>query len=110
MSSSLTRRAEVPERSADQRREALAQANHVRTKRALLKADLKRGRIPIAALIAEPPPFLVTAKTMELLKALPGCGPIKATRLLERCHVSPNKSIGGLTERQRSELIRALQK
>ena len=46
---------------------------------------------------------------MTLLRALPGYGPIKATRLLESCHVSPNKSIRGLTERQRTELIRALQ-
>jgi hypothetical protein len=78
--------------------------------RAALKADLKRGRISITALIADPPEYLGSAKMMTLLRALPGCGPIKAARLLERCHVSPTKSIGGLTERQRSELIRALQK
>jgi hypothetical protein len=108
MSSPLTPRVELPRRSAEQRREALAQANQVRTQRALLKTDLKRGSVSITALIADPPPYLASAKVVELLRALPGYGPIKATRLLERCHVSPTKSVEGLTERQRAELIRTL--
>ena len=47
---------------------------------------------------------------MELLRALPGFGPIKATRLLESCQASLTKSVAGLTERQRAELVGALQK
>jgi len=108
MSFSLTRRAEVPERSVDQRREALAQANRVRTNRARIKEDLKQGRVSLADLLADPPPYLSSAKVMELLRALPGYGPIKATRLLERCQVSPTKTVGGLTERQRTRLFKSL--
>ena len=81
----------------------------MRVQRAALKADLKRGSVSLTALIGDPPEYLGSAKMMTLLRALPGYGPIKATRLLESCHVSPNKSIRGLTERQRTELIRALQ-
>ena len=110
MSASPTRRVELPRRSADQRWEALAQANQVRAKRAQLKRDLKASRVSIVELIADPPPHLASAKVMELLQALPGYGPIKATLLLERCQVSLTKSVGGLTERQRVELSRALQK
>ena len=109
MSSLLTQRDEVPGRSADQRREALTLANDVRTKRAALKAKLKNGRVSIAALIAGPPQYAASAKVTELLKALPGYGPVKVARLLERCRVSPHKTIGGLNERQRAELSRALQ-
>jgi hypothetical protein len=94
----------------EQRRQALAHATQVRRQRALLKADLKRGSVSIAALIGDPPAYLASAKMMAVLRALPGWGPIKAARLLERCRVSPTKSIGGLTQRQRTELIRALQK
>lgn len=78
--------------------------------RAQLKRDLKAGRVSIVELIAQPPAYLTSAKVMELLRALPGLGPIKATRLLESCQVSLTKSVAGLTARQRSELIRALQK
>ena len=108
MSSPPTGRVELPKRSADQRREALAQANQVRTKRAQLKTELKCGRVSIVELIADPPPYLASAKMMELLRALPGYGPIKATRLLERCQVSLTKTVGGLSERQRTELVRVL--
>jgi hypothetical protein len=99
---------EVPQRSAQQRREALAHANRVRFQRALLKADLKRGNHSIANLIADPPEYLASAKVLEVLTALPRYGRMRATGLLERCRVSPKKSIGGLSERQRRELIRAL--
>ncbi len=110
MSSPRTPPTEVPRRSLDQRREALAQANRVRMQRALLKADLKRGSVSIKTLIGDPPQCLTSAKVVEVLMALPGYGRIKAARLLEHCHVSPKKSVGGLTEGQRDALIRALEK
>jgi rRNA processing protein Krr1/Pno1 len=109
MPSSPTRRVELPKRSADQRRQALAQANRVRKTRAQLKRDLKGGRVSVIELIADPPAYLASAKVMELLRALPGFGPAKATRLMESCQVSPVKSVGGLSERQRDRLIGALQ-
>ena len=109
-SSPLSRPVEAPRRSADQRREALAHANRVRTQRAALKADLKRGDVSIAALIGDPPECLASAKIMEVLMALPGYRHTKAAQLLERCRVSPRKSVGGLTERQRAEIIMTLKK
>ena len=84
-------------------------ANAVRTQRAALKADLKRGAVSVAALIADPPQCLASAKLADVLRALPGYGPAKVTHLLERCQVSPRKSFGGLTERQREALIAALE-
>ena len=110
MSSPRTPPTEVPRRSLDQRREALAQANRVRLQRAVLKADLKQGSVSIEALIADPPECLASAKVAEVLMAVPGYGRTKVARLLERCHVSPKKSVGGLTEGQRDALIRALEK
>ena len=110
MSSSPTPPLGAPERSAAQRREALALANKVRSERAQLKRDLKRGEVSIAELLREPPGCLASAKVMDLLRALPGYGPAKTARLLTRCRVSPSKSMAGLTERQREALIAALEK
>jgi hypothetical protein len=59
-------------------------------------------------LINDPPQYVATAKIAELLMALPGCGPVKVGRLLERCQLSPRKTVAGLSERQRSALLEAL--
>jgi hypothetical protein len=43
-----------------------------------------------------------------MLLALPKYGRVKATKILHSCRVSPSKTFGGLTERQRTELTRRL--
>jgi hypothetical protein len=40
--------------------------------------------------------------------ALPKVGRVKATKILQSCRVSPNKTFGGLSERQRAELAARL--
>jgi hypothetical protein len=52
----------TPERSLDQRIEALSRANEVRTLRAQLKRDLKAGRVSIGALLLDPPAYVESAK------------------------------------------------
>jgi hypothetical protein len=107
MRSLPTKANEAPEH---QRRVALAKANQVRTRRAALKAELKRGDLSAAALITEPPRCLATAKITELLRALPGYGPVNVERVLKLCQVSPRRSVGGLSARQRGELVKALER
>jgi len=43
-----------------------------------------------------------------MLLALPKLGSVKITNILHSCRVSPSKTFGGLTERQRTELARRL--
>ena len=101
---SLDEHRAAPERSLDQRMDALGRANEVRALRAQLKRDLKAGRVSIGALLLNQPPYLETAKVFDLLLALPKVGRVKATKILQGCRVSPNKTFGGLSERQRAEL------
>jgi hypothetical protein len=77
----------------------------VRSKRASLKVELKRGEVTIASVLREPPEFLLTAKVVDLLMAAPKCGRVKSSRIMEQCRVSPSKTVGGLSDRQRSELL-----
>jgi hypothetical protein len=95
----------APERSLDQRMDALGRANKVRSRRAALKADLKRGAASIRDVLVAPPDFLLTAKVVDLLMAAPKCGRVKSARIMELCRISPSKTIGGLSERQRAELL-----
>jgi hypothetical protein len=98
----------TPARSLDQRIDALNKANEIRTLRAALKRDLKAGTTSIDALLLDPPPSLQTAKVLDILLALPKIGTVKATTILDSCRVSPSKTFGGLTDRQRAELAARL--
>jgi hypothetical protein len=97
--------AQAPLRSLDQRMEALKRANDIRVRRAKLKKDLKDGRIQIEAILLHPPDYVSTAMVFDLLMAVPKFGRVKAARLLNQCRISQSKTVGGLSERQRAELV-----
>ena len=100
----------APERSLTQRMEALKRANDVRTRRAKLKRDLKGGRTNVHGLLLDPPEYVLTAKVFDLLLAVPKYGRVKVNRILTHCRISPSKTIGGLSERQRNELVSYLRR
>jgi hypothetical protein len=97
--------AHAPARSLDQRMDALNKANDVRVKRAQLKKDLKDGKAKIETILGNPPEYVETAKVVDILMAVPKFGRVKANRFLTVCKISPSKTVGGLSERQRTELI-----
>ena len=90
--------------------EALKRANDIRSKRAQLKRDLKGENVKIQTLLLDPPEYVLTAKVIDMLMAVPKYGRVKTNRILNQCRISPSKTIGGLSERQRSELVQQLRK
>jgi hypothetical protein len=96
---------QAPARSLDQRMEALKRANDIRVKRAQLKKDLKAGRVLVEQILGSPPEYVETAKVFDILMAVPKFGRVKAARFLNQCRISQSKTVGGLSERQRAELI-----
>lgn len=101
----------APERSIVQRLEALENANRIRTYRAGVKRDLKARRVSIYDLLLEPVhPMLETAKVYDLLLATPKYGRVKANKVLQLCRISASKTVGGLTHRQRVELVSTLRR
>ncbi len=95
----------VPGRSREQRLRALQQANEIRLARAKLKKDLASGKLELAQILAEPPECVRTARARELLLVLPKIGSVKAGRILAQCGIAHSKTLGGLTDRQRAELL-----
>ena len=85
--------------------EALKRANDIRVRRAQLKKDLKDGRAQIEEILLDPPEWVETAKVFDMLMAVPKLGRVKAARLLNSCRISQSKTVGGLSDRQRQELI-----
>ena len=96
--------------SLDQRMDALKRANDIRTARAKLKKDLKAGKANIHTLLLDPPEYVLTAKVFDMLLAVPKYGRVKTNRILNQCRISPSKTIGGLSERQRAELVSQLRR
>ncbi len=82
--------------------EALQRANDIRVKRAQLKRDLKNGLADIEEILKNPPEYVATAKVFDMLMAVPKFGRVKATRFLNQCRISQSKTVGGLSDRQRS--------
>jgi hypothetical protein len=100
----------APERSLAQRMDALQRANEIRSKRAQLKRDLKGSRVSIHQLLLDPPEWVETAKVFDMLLAVPKYGRVKVNKILAQCRISPSKTIGGLSERQRAELVQLLRR
>jgi hypothetical protein len=102
--------APVPERTHDQRMRALRRANDIRTRRAQLKRDLKAGKMQVDGLLLDPPEWVMSAKVFDMILAVPKYGRVKANKILGQCRISPSKTIGGLSQRQRAELVQMLRR
>jgi hypothetical protein len=94
----------------EQRMRSLARANQIRTARATLKNELAAGQARIEDVLTHPPACATTAKVSDLLLAVPGVGPTRATRALARCQIPYAKTAAALSERQRVALIALLRK
>jgi hypothetical protein len=110
MAPSLKTSVAAPERSLDQRMDALRRANDIRSARAKLKKDLKAGKASIHALLLDPPEYVMTAKVFDMLLAVPKYGRVKTNRTLNQCRIPPSRTIGGLSGRQRAELVNQLRR
>ena len=95
-------------RAGEQRKRSLAVANQTRTARAALKNELATGRAQIEDVLTDPPPCAATAKVSDLLLAIRGVGPKRASRALARCQIPYAKRAADLSERQRVALIALL--
>ena len=110
MPPSVETAAAVPERTEEQRMRALRRANEIRSARAKLKRDLKAGKVKIEKLLLDPPDYVMSAKAFDMILAVPKYGRVKANKILTQCRISPSKTIGGLSERQRAELVHMLRR
>jgi hypothetical protein len=94
---------QAPDRSLEQRMAALERANRIRFARAQWKREAKHSvadrRKPLES------EEFATMKAIDYLMALPMVGRTKANKILANCRISASKTLGGLTQRQRDELL-----
>lgn len=87
---------------------ALRLANEIRSQRARIKRELKRGEVSIEELLQSPPLFIRTAKLFDILLAVPTFGRVKTNKILSEARISPSTTIQSLSEEQRRSLLRLL--
>jgi hypothetical protein len=89
--------------------QALQRANAVRLARAELKRRVALGEISAADVIMESPWEAESMTVSDLLTSQHRWGQTRCRRLLQSIPMSENKTIGTMTDRQRSALAALLQ-
>jgi S13-like protein len=105
----LRRRSTVPlppPLTADERREALEKAAQARKERAELKVSLKQGDTTLEILLDRTDEKVVgSMKVTDVLESMPGVGPVRAQKIMDRLAISSSRRLRGLGEKQRRSLI-----
>jgi hypothetical protein len=95
----------VPILTPQQRQAGLLKAAAARKATGAVVADLKAGRLSLAAALGDDRAQRV--RVAQLVRALPHVGQVKAARILEDAGIAESKRVAGLGPRQRAALIEA---
>lgn len=97
----------APVRTPEQRAEALARALESRQEKARLRRALRERAIsPVTVILgAAENPLWGSFRVSWLLESVPGIGPARAERLMDRLGIARSRRIQGLGERQRAAVI-----
>lgn len=111
----MTIEARPPVRTIAQRDAALEKANRIRIAQAKLKRNLKTASRPeawaqIIDELEQPSEVVARMYVIDLLKSCHRIGDTKAHRLLRLADVSPRRRVGGLSDRQRTNLADQLRR
>jgi hypothetical protein len=88
---------------------ALERANRVRLARAELKRSIATGEVAAAEVVARCPWEAESMTLAELLTSQRRWGHTRCRKFLAGVALTETKTLGSLTERQRRELVRALE-
>lgn len=100
----------LPNLSPEQRQQALDKAAAARRARSELLEQVKNKDLTVQDVLqrAENDETIKNTKVLQVLKAVPGYGPAKASQLLEQLDIADNRRLGGLGPRQRQALLDTL--
>ena len=98
----------VPNLSVEQRADALAKAQEMRTKRMELRKELKAGKVTLAEVLKREDEIVTRMKVKYLLESLPNVGKITAASLMEEIGINESRRVQGLGKRQLALLLEKL--
>ncbi len=98
----------LPKLTPEQRAAALVKATQVRQARAEVRQRLRTRPSTLREVITEgrDDEIIGKMKVVTVLESLPGVGPIRAARLMQRIGISPSRRVRGLGPNQVAALER----
>lgn len=97
----------IPELSDEQRQQARNAATAARRRRADIKQALRlqQTSLPEVLELAEIDDVIAHTKVVDVLRSLPRVGTVRATAVMERLDIAPNRRLRGLGRHQVAALI-----
>ncbi|HOL51819.1 MAG TPA: integration host factor, actinobacterial type, partial [Bacillota bacterium] len=82
----------LPELTDEQKREALKKAQEVRSKRAQIRAELKKGNMSLEEVLANAEDEVIgKMRVAYLLESLPRIGKVRARQIMEEIGIDENR-------------------
>ncbi|MDD2201522.1 MAG: integration host factor, actinobacterial type [Firmicutes bacterium] len=101
----------LPELTDEQKRQALKKAQEVRSKRAQIRARLKKGEMTLDEVLATADSDVIgKMRVAYLLESLPRIGKVRARQIMEEIGIDENRRVQGLGVRQKEALLNKLVK
>jgi hypothetical protein len=93
--------------SDEQRQQARSAATQARRRRAEVKQALRSGERTLAEVLslAEQDDVIAHTKVIDVLRALPRVGTVRAAKVMERLEIAANRRLRGLGKHQTAALI-----
>jgi hypothetical protein len=97
----------IPPLSDEQRQQARNAATQARRRRAEIKQTLRSGERSLAEVLALAAEDDVVAhtKVIDILKALPRVGAVRAAKVMDRLDIAANRRLRGLGKHQTAALV-----
>jgi hypothetical protein len=97
----------IPRLSDEQRQQARNAATQARRRRAEIKQALRSGERSLAEVLAlaEQDDVVAHTKVIDVLKALPRVGAVRAAKVMERLDIAANRRLRGLGKHQTAALV-----
>ena len=97
-----------PKKSIGELRAAGQKAIMARRQRAMVKNELKSGKVSLLKVLETDDPIVIRMRIWDLLMSLPAFGETKARNLMDKCGISNARRIGGLGGQQKKQLLKEL--
>lgn len=97
----------IPPLSDEQRQQARHAATEARRRRAEIKDSLRSGARSLSEVLdlAERDDVIAHTKVVDVLKALPRVGAVRAAKVMDRLDIAANRRLRGLGKHQTAALI-----
>ncbi len=99
----------LPFLTQDEKLDALKKAQEMRSKRAELRAKLKKGSLSLQEILdASNDEVIARMRVTYLLQSLPQVGKVTSEKVMREIGINENRRVQGLGKRQREQLLERL--